>query len=207
MHERLSFKYDLEDKSFDLFLDVARQEVLIYFKAMKIDQTTSIVELNSRLNGETKLCIYLNKFLNKLSVQLNNIYFPFYVDLDFTMDTNNENMRNIQTFATNLHFSLENSINDRSALQFGFSFGNRGDVSVSLKFPNRSLFTIRMVQYSLTSVSVIFLDISAKEDSQTEKEILILFHSNQITAENLKTNDRTFQVYSNKYEHKYRSIR
>ena len=111
-------------------------------------------------------------------------------------------MRNIQTLATNLNLSWENSVNNRSSLQIGFSFGNRGDFSVSLKLPNRSLFTIRLVQYSLTSVSVIFLEISSEENNQTEKEILLLFHSNQIMAENLKTKDRTIQINNNKYEHK-----
>ena len=196
--ERLSFNYEVEDKSFDLFLDVAKQELFINFKTMKIDQKTSIVEFNARLNGEKKLCIFVNKFLNKFSVQVNDIYFPFSVDLDFTMDTTVES---IPTFATNLIFSWENSSNKRSALQFGFTFGSGGDVSVSLKYPDRSLYTIRILQYSLTSISVLFLEISAHKDSQT-KETLLRVQSNKIIADNLRTKERSIQIYSNKYQQK-----
>ena len=198
-NDRLTFLLDTESKILELFLNVTGHELFLNFNTVTIEQKVSVVEFLLKWNRETKVRIYLNNFLKKSSIQVNNIYLPYYLDFDFTLDTDTNNMSNLKVFETNVFVFWNESINKQNSLGAAISFRNLGDGYISLKIPHRNPVKFSLAHFSFNSVSVTMVEICSKDENLVEYSIF-RHHSTQITSDNFVSKDNRLQIYSNKYE-------
>ena len=110
-------------------------------------------------------------------------------------------MKNLKVFKTQIIVSWNKTISTRNSIEVGLSFRNIGDVSFTLKFPDRDLVTISMMKYSFNSVSATFLEVYTTGKNKLEFDQILRHQSTRISSEYFVSVDVTFQIYSSIFGH------